>query len=225
MSAYAPQSYYDEIVALFVASGFDFLLQVQINTDDLPYHVPIDKAQETSLVFYTKGKNCILRFVHSESRSLDGEWLRYWQLALDVELASQEMLHASLGQRAMQRQPRDGEYERIEFKPQFDTFCHCGWSSRYQLQYRWNVEGTYEPELTPKQIHDSVVPVINTGIVPYLASSPMPELHVDWAPTYTFSDPEQHRNDKEKQACRNLYWSRVTPEAFKIIRTLVKRIT
>lgn len=225
MNEYAPQSYYDEVIALFSASGFKLLTQVEINTGDLPYHVSVVRAQDTSLVFYYPGRACILRLVHHEYLSVFGDdspLKQYWSLALSVEFPDEREEAASKYQPSMLNFQEQG----FTFQPKFEGFDHCGWSSHGQLQHRWNAEcSSWDKALTPYLVHDGIVPTLVAGLLPWLSTQPMTSLWLDWPPTYCFSGPQKQDNEKEKQACEALYWSRVKPEAFKIIRTLIKRIT
>ncbi len=220
---FAKQEYYDEIIKLFVASGLTFLCQVKITTDDCEYMLETERAENTQLVFFTEGLNCIVRLAHHERH----KERQYWSLHVDMDFGNAQNREAAKQLTIMTGDVREGGY--TPFQPRFPSFTHCGWSSVEQYVHRWNMEqwawGVNHQLYPAVDLIGDVMLVIHQ-VKPFLAASPFESLSVMWEPTYTFSgrqNQDYNAHESAKAKCRFIYWERVG-EARAVLATLIKRL-
>lgn len=215
MNNFANKAYHNEIVAAMMAVGFRFLTEVQISTDDLPYHVPVDKARNTTLVFDVPGRAVFVCLDHTENLGfMGGGYQSYVSVRFDFDYGCHERLLNEFVRK------NGGVYDENKFKDleQYlarmeEEGLRAGWASRSDGQCTFNGEfsATYgnEEKNDPHFMAEVIRKACSTRAE--YTETKFRELMMLWEPVNTFSGDSRAPSEAhwERQAqCKNLFWER-----------------
>lgn len=212
MKNFAPQSYYDTMIAKAIALGYRLVAQVQISTDDLPYHVPVTAARVTCITLDIPGKALFVNLYHDEHAGFLGDgYANNWSTRLDFDLGNYGALLTKL-----QKQKGWQQLEDI-FQPVSDVInepidnLQDGWAAGNELQrtFTGDVVSPDHEVLCSLELVESVLGQFLTKRATCYTAEKFEELMVFWQPHYVFAGghlkPEQQEREKKLS---NIYWER-----------------
>lgn len=228
MKDFAPQSYYDQIIASAVAMGFRFLAQVTITTDDMPYHVTVDSARATCLTFDIPFKAVFVHFNHYEHTGFLGDngYHNHWGIRVEYE-------YKKYAERLAAFARENESLDEHKFQALEDSLCsfeldnlQSGWSSGHdeQLTFTGDIIGHGQNILRPVDLVESILTQLYQRPMELLAPK-FKSLAMLWPPSYVFRGDQRlgtQANELLGRQLDNLYWTRFG-ENRKIIRKKVER--
>ncbi len=218
MNSFAPESYYQEFTAKVISLGYRLVAKLEITTDDMPYHVEVDKARVTCFTFDVPDKAFFVNFYHHEHTGFFGEgYANHWCLRIDVDIAPMEY---------------DDDEDYVSLHDIYVTISadmehvQAGWSSQDDTRFTFtgDVEKKERDELTDVDLLGDIFKQMLVQFVPYTGTK-FEKLMVMWSPTYTFTGPQDYRvvREEREQKLNNIYWDRFG-EGRKILRQKITRI-
>ena len=214
---FAPSSYHLDFAEKAVSLGYRLVGKVEITTNDMPYHVDVDKARVTCFTFDVPGKAFFVHFSHVESTGFMGDaYDNHWYFRVDIALPEIDYREGCYVSREVSRDAISADLDNVQ----------PGWSMGSGDCFTFTGDVIRETSVERNTIErlETILRDMLTQYVPH-AGEKFQELMTMWEPHYIFtgSGRSNHADAKVRQdKLKNMYWERFG-EGRKILREKIIR--